>query len=106
MTYADAAAGDERAPGPRLTVADQVLVTPLVTLFLRLYPSRQQYRLPAGEEPGEVTKSLAEVLGNRGCVVLGYDVPDQPRSTAVVVINGNIVECAELVDVPDEPAPG
>jgi hypothetical protein len=32
-----------------------------VALFLRIYPSRQQYRLPTEEEAGEVTKSLAEV---------------------------------------------
>jgi hypothetical protein len=75
-----------------------------MTLFLRVYPSRQQYRLPDQEEAGEITKSLAEVLGNRGCVVLGYELPDQPRSTAVVLINGNVVESVELVDVPDEPA--
>jgi hypothetical protein len=68
-----------------------------------LYPSRQQYRLPKEEEAGEVTKALAEVLGSRGCVVLGYDMPDQPRSTAVVLINGTVVDSAELVDVPDEP---
>lgn len=73
-----------------------------MTLFLRVYPSGQQYRLPDGEEPAEIIKSLAEVLGNRGAVVLGFDVPDQPRSKAVVVINGNVVECAELVDLPDE----
>jgi hypothetical protein len=41
-------------------------------------PARQPYRLPGDEEVGEVAKSLAEVLGNRGCVVLGYDIPDQP----------------------------
>jgi predicted amidohydrolase len=76
-----------------------------VALFLRVYPSGQQYRLPSEEEAGEVTKALAEVLGNRGCVVLGYELPDQPRNTAVVLINGNVVECLELVDVPDEPAP-
>jgi hypothetical protein len=74
----------------------------VVTLFLRLYPSRQQYQLPSGEEAAEVTKAIAEVLGNRGCTVLGYEIPDQPRSTAIVLINGNVVECAELVDVPDE----
>jgi hypothetical protein len=33
-------------------------------------------------------------------------MPDQPKSTAVVLINGNVVECAELVEVPDEPSPG
>jgi len=76
-----------------------------VTLFLRVYPSRQQYRLPKEETAGEVTKALAEVLGNRGCLVLGYEMPDQPNNTAVVLINGNVVECAELVDVPDEPPP-
>ena len=74
-----------------------------MTLFLRVYPSRQQYRLPKEEEAGAVTKALAEVLGARGCVVLGYELPDQPDSTAVVLINGNVVECAELVDVPNEP---
>jgi predicted amidohydrolase len=63
----------------------------------------QQYRLPREEEAGEVTKSLAEVLGSRGWVVLGYEIPDQPRNTAVVLINGNVVECVELVEVPDEP---
>ena len=42
------------------------------------------------------------MLGNRGCVVLGYDVPDQPRSDAVLLINGNVVGCVELVEVPDE----
>jgi predicted amidohydrolase len=73
-----------------------------VTLFLRVYPSGRQYRLPKDEEGGEVTKSLAEVLGNRGCVVLGYELPDQPRNRAVVLINGNVVECVELVEVPDE----
>jgi predicted amidohydrolase len=72
-----------------------------MALFLHVYPNGRQYRLPPEEEAGEVTKSLAEVLGNRGCVVLGYDVPDQPRSTAVVIINGNVVESVELVDVPD-----
>jgi predicted amidohydrolase len=72
-----------------------------VALFLRVFPSRQEYRLPDEEEVGEVTKSLAEVLGSRGCVVLGYEVPDQPRANAVVLINGNAVECVELVDVPD-----
>jgi predicted amidohydrolase len=75
-----------------------------VALFLRVYPCRQQYRLPNEEEAGEITKSLAEVLGGRGCVVLGYEMPDQPRNTAVVLINGNVVECVELVDVPDEPS--
>jgi predicted amidohydrolase len=71
-----------------------------MTLFLRLYPSRQQYRLPKEESAGEITRSLAEIMGNRGCLVLGYELPDQPYSTAVVLINGNVVECAELVDVP------
>jgi predicted amidohydrolase len=75
-----------------------------VALFLRVYPSGQQYRLPKEEEAGEVTRSLAEVLGSRGCIVLGYELPDQPRSTAVVLINGNVVECVELIDVPEEPA--
>ncbi len=42
------------------------------------------------------------MLGTRGCMVLGYDVPDQPRSDAVVLINGNVVECVGLVEVPDE----
>jgi hypothetical protein len=49
------------------------------------------------KKAGEITKSLAEVLRSRGCLVLGYETPDQPRDTAVVLINGNIVECAELV---------
>jgi hypothetical protein len=75
-----------------------------MALLLRVYPSRQQHRLPREEEAAEVTKSLAEVLGSRGCMVLGYETPDQPHSTAVVLINGNVVECAELVEVPDEPA--
>ena len=51
-------------------------------------------------------RSLAEVLGKRGCVALGYDLPEQPRSTPVVLINGNVVGCVELVDVPQEPRPG
>jgi hypothetical protein len=75
-----------------------------MALFLRVYPSRQQYRLPQQEDAGEITKSLAEILGNRGCLVLGYEVPDQPRTMAAVLINGNVVECVELVDVPDEPS--
>jgi len=73
-----------------------------MTLFLRVYPSGCQYRLPKEEEAGEVTKALAEVLGNRGCMVLGYEMPDQPRNTAVLLINGNVVESVELVDVRDE----
>jgi predicted amidohydrolase len=73
-----------------------------VTLFLRVYPSQQQYRLPRGEDAGELTKALAEILGKRGCVVLGYDVPDQPRTSAVVLINGNVVDTVELVEVPDD----
>ena len=73
-----------------------------MALFLCVYPGRQQYRLPKEEEAGDVTKSLAEVLGSRGCVVLGYEVPDQPRNIAVVLINGNVVESVELVEVPDE----
>lgn len=77
-------------------------VTESMSVFLRIYPSRQQYRLPKDEAAGEVTKALAEVLGNRGCMVLGYEMPDQPRSTAVVLINGNVVESVELVEVPDE----
>ncbi|MFZ0975002.1 MAG: hypothetical protein WAN22_22435 [Solirubrobacteraceae bacterium] len=72
-----------------------------MTLFLRVYPSRQQYRLPEDESAGEIIKSLAEVLGNRGCVVLGYELPDQADSNAVVLINGNTVDCVEVVDVPD-----
>jgi hypothetical protein len=35
-------------------------------------------------------------------MVLGYEMPDQPRSIAVVLINGNVVESVELVEVPDE----
>ena len=76
-----------------------------MSLFLRLYPSGQQYSLPDEETAGEVTKALAEVLGSRGCLVLGYEMPDQPDSTAVVLINGNVVECAELVDVPGARSP-
>jgi hypothetical protein len=76
-----------------------------VTLFLRVYPSRQQYRLPKEEGAGEITSALAEVLGSRGCLVLGYEMPDEPNDTAVVLINGNVVECAELIDVPDESPP-
>jgi hypothetical protein len=34
-----------------------------VTVCLWVYPSRQQYRLPREEASGEVTKALAEVLG-------------------------------------------
>jgi hypothetical protein len=63
-----------------------------MALFLRVYPSRQQYRLPKEDDAGEVTKSLAEVLGSRGCMVLGYEMPDQPSNTAVVLINGNVIE--------------
>jgi hypothetical protein len=73
-----------------------------MAVFLRVYPSGHQYRLPKEEEAGEVTKALAEVLGNRGCVALGYELPDQPRSKAVLLINGNVVDCVELVEVPDE----
>ena len=73
-----------------------------MALFLRVYPGRQQYRLPKEEEAGDITKSLAEVLGSRGCVVLGDEVPDQPRNIAVVLINGNVVESVELVEGPDE----
>jgi hypothetical protein len=74
-------------------------------LYLRVHPGGLQYRLPDGEDAGEVTRSLAEVLGQHGCVVLGYDLPDQPRATAVVLINGNVVECVELVEVPQESRP-
>ena len=42
------------------------------------------------------------VRGNRGCVVLGYAVPAQPRSDAMFLIDGNVVGCVELVEVPDE----
>ncbi|HTX32386.1 MAG TPA: hypothetical protein VMD09_13470 [Solirubrobacteraceae bacterium] len=35
-----------------------------MTLLLHVYPGRQQYQLPK-EEAGEITKSVAEVLGNR-----------------------------------------
>jgi predicted amidohydrolase len=73
-----------------------------MTLLLTLYPGGHQYRLPKEEEAGEITQALAEVLGKRGCVVLGYEMPDEPRNTAVLLINGNAVEYAELVDVPDE----
>ena len=48
-----------------------------------------------------MTKAIADVFGQRGCVVLGYELPDQPSTTAVVVLNGNVVESVELVDVPD-----
>ena len=34
--------------------------------------------------------------------MLGYDVPDQTRANAVVLINGNVVESVELVEVPDD----
>jgi hypothetical protein len=73
-----------------------------MTLFLRVHPSGQQYRLPRGEEAGDVTRSLAEIMGKRGCLVLGYEIPDEPRSNAVVLINGNVAECVELVEVPGE----
>ena len=73
-----------------------------MALVPRVYPGRQQYRLPKEEEAGDITKSLAEVLGSRGCVVLGYEMPDDPRNIAVVLINGNVVESVELVEVPDE----
>jgi predicted amidohydrolase len=75
-------------------------------LFLRVHPGGRQYRLPDGEDAGEMTRGLAEVLGKRGCVVLGYELPEQPRSTAVVLINGNVVGCVELVDAPQEPRSG
>jgi hypothetical protein len=71
-----------------------------MALFLRVNPSRQQYLLPEQEDAGEVTKSLAEVLGNRGCLVLGYLTPDQPGNTAVLLINGNVVESVEVVEAP------
>jgi hypothetical protein len=48
-----------------------------VALFLPIYPTRQEYRLPTEEDAGEVTKSLAEVLGSGGCLVLGYEMPDR-----------------------------
>jgi hypothetical protein len=75
-------------------------------LFLRVHPGGRQYRLPDGEDAGEMTQSLAEVLGKRGCVALGYELPDEPRGTAVVLINGNVVECVELVEVPQASRPG
>jgi hypothetical protein len=34
-----------------------------------------------------------------------YEVPDQPDSDAVVLINGNTVDCIEVVDVPDARRP-
>jgi hypothetical protein len=77
-----------------------------MTLFLRVHPHGQQYRLPKQDEAGDVTQSIAEILGKRGCVVMGYDVPDQPRADAVVLINGNVVESIELVDVPDDESEG
>jgi hypothetical protein len=89
-------------PARGLRASAAGLAIAAMTLFLRVHPCGKQYRLPAEEEAGEVTKSLAEVLGNRGCVVLGYELADQPRNTAVVLINGNVVECVELVDVPEE----
>jgi hypothetical protein len=84
-----------------LSASPEDLLASSVALFLRGYPSRQHYRLPDEEEVAELTKSLAEVLGNRESVVLGYDVPDQPRASAVVLINGNVLERVELVEVPD-----
>jgi hypothetical protein len=72
-----------------------------MALFLRVNPHGQQYRLPK-DEAGDVTSSIAEILGKRGCVVIRYEVPDQPRADAVVLLNGNVVESVELVDVPDE----
>ena len=73
-----------------------------MALFLRVHPHGQQYFLPKEEAAGEVTKALAETLGNRGCVVLGYEIPNQPQARAVVLINGNVVESVELIEVPDE----
>jgi hypothetical protein len=73
-----------------------------MALFLRVHPHGQQYRLPDADDVADVTKSVAEVLGQRGCVVLGYDVPDQPRADAVVIINGNVVQAVELIETPDE----
>jgi hypothetical protein len=72
-----------------------------MALFLRVNPGDRQYRLPDEESAGEVTKALAEALGSRACVVLGYELPDQPRANAVVILNGNVVESVELVDAPD-----
>jgi hypothetical protein len=40
------------------------------------------------------------MLGTRGSVVRGYDVPNQIRSDAVTLVNGNVVECVEPVEVP------
>jgi hypothetical protein len=74
-----------------------------MAVFVRVFPGGRQYLLRKDEEPGEVIKSMAEVLGNRGCVVLGYDVPDQPRSNAAVLLNGNVIESIEVLDVPDVP---
>jgi len=76
-----------------------------MTLFVRVYPGRHEYRLPEGEEAGAVTKALAEVVGSSGCLVLGYEAPDHGHGNAVVVISGN-VECVELVDVPEATSPG
>jgi hypothetical protein len=73
-----------------------------MALFLRIVPHDRQYRLPRGEEAGEVTKSLAEVIGSDGCVVIGYDLPDQPRANAIVVLNGRSLDAVELIEVPDE----
>jgi hypothetical protein len=75
-----------------------------MTLFLRIHPGGHQYRLPADEAAGEVTKVLAEILGKRGCVAIGYELPEQPRNIAVVLINGNVVEAIELVEMPEEPS--
>jgi hypothetical protein len=76
-----------------------------MALFLRVHPHGQQYRLPKQDEAGDVTRSIAEILGKRGCVVIGYEVPE-PRADAVVLINGNVIESIELVDVPERESEG
>jgi hypothetical protein len=73
-----------------------------MTLFLHVHPGGRLYQLPREEDGAEIVKSLAEVLGSDGCVVIGYDLPDQPRARATVLINGRTVETVEVVDVPPE----
>jgi hypothetical protein len=71
-------------------------------LFLRVHPGGRDYRLPREDEAAEVIKSVAAILGTRDCVVIGYDLPEQPSATAVVILNGNVVESVDLIDVPGE----
>ncbi len=61
-----------------------------MALFLRMYPSRQRHRLPKEEEAGEVTKSLAEVLGSHGCMVPGRGCAEPQRCPEPTPIRGTV----------------